>query len=213
MTATTENPATAQETIYPAAPPRRPRRLRFGRRHLLVVPFSPHWELSAEDTARLRNAFATDIHLLASHAEIAASVEVAPSALEEIRTKKLLNNPAPTAVCLLGGNVPHLPAAFLAEAFARLEQPSIDTVVIEADNGNNCLLGFTSSMLEQLPDFVWNRPDSLQIARETAQNLGARITKLPAWYPIQTDADLQQLRRDIQRGTVTLPGTAAVLGL
>lgn len=121
--------------------------------------------------------------------------------------------PGTRSVCAIGSDTPHLPLAFLVEAFARLASPDTDVVFGPADDGGYYLVGMNRLVPELFQNIPWSTPEVLTVSRERAQAAKARVALLPPWYDIDTPADLVKLRHDIARKTVTATGTAAVLGL
>ncbi len=121
--------------------------------------------------------------------------------------------PETRAVCAIGSDTPHLPLAFLVEAFSRLASPDADSVWGPADDGGYYLVGMNRMIPELFAGIPWSTPDVLTVSRERAAAVGVRSALLPPWYDIDTPADLTRLRQEILRRTVTAPGTAAVLRL
>ncbi len=115
------------------------------------------------------------------------------------------------AVCAIGSDTPHLPLAFLVEAYSRLAAPDTDVVLGPADDGGYYLIGMNRFVPELFVNIPWSGPKVLQTTQDRAQSLGVRTALLPPWYDIDTPAELAKLRRDIARNTVTVVGTAAVV--
>ncbi|MBC8136501.1 MAG: TIGR04282 family arsenosugar biosynthesis glycosyltransferase [Fibrella sp.] len=121
--------------------------------------------------------------------------------------------PGTRAVCAIGSDTPHLPLAFVVEAFSRLASPDTDVVWGPADDGGYYLVGMNRLIPELFQNIPWSSPDVLTASRERARALGVRAALLPPWYDIDTPSDLTKLRDDISRKTVTAMGTDAVLRL
>jgi rSAM/selenodomain-associated transferase 1 len=117
------------------------------------------------------------------------------------------------AVCAIGSDTPHLPLAFLVEAFSRLASPDTDAVWGPVDDGGYYLVGMNRMVPELFRDIPWSSPDVLTVSRDRARSVGVRAALLAPWYDIDTPADLLKLRHDIDRKTVTAAGTDAVLRL
>jgi len=116
------------------------------------------------------------------------------------------------AVCVIGDDTPHLPAAFLAEAFGRLAFPGTDVVLGPADDGGCYLLALDARVRDSFQDIPWGAGGrTLDVTRERAASLGLRVDQLPSWYDIDTRNDLAHLARDLGRGVVIAPETASVL--
>ena len=118
-------------------------------------------------------------------------------------------------VALIGSNVPHLPAAYLAEAFGRLGRgdAAADVVLGPSERGGCYLVALRAGVPD--PGLFWDLPwtdeSILEVTRGRARALGLRVAHLPRWYEIGTAADLVRLRRDLNRGVVDAPHTASAL--
>lgn len=121
--------------------------------------------------------------------------------------------PGTRCVCAIGSDTPHLPLAFLVEAFSRLASPDTDIVWGPTEDGGYYLVGTNRPTPEIFRDIPWSGSDVLAVSRERARSAAMRDALLPPWYDIDTAADLAKLRRDISLKTVTATGTAAVLRL
>lgn len=114
------------------------------------------------------------------------------------------------AVCVIGSDAPHLPAAFLIEAFGRLERGA-DVVLGPADDGGYYLTALSRplpTLFEQIP---WSGPDVLAATRARASAAGLSVSLLPPWYDVDTPSDLRRLREDLRRGVVHAPATEGAL--
>jgi rSAM/selenodomain-associated transferase 1 len=116
-----------------------------------------------------------------------------------------------TAVCVVGSDAPHLPAAFLAEAFGRLRRADTDVVLGPADDGGYYLVGLKEPRPALFAQIPWSTAGVLEATRERARADGLRVALLPPWYDIDTLDDLARLRRDLARGTAVAPETDAAL--
>lgn len=121
--------------------------------------------------------------------------------------------PETRAVCAIGSDTPHLPLAFLVEAFSRLASPDTEVVWGPADDGGYYLVGMNRMVPELFENIPWSTADALTVSRERARSAGVHTALLPPWYDIDTPADLLKIQNDIDRKTVTAMGTAAVLRL
>ncbi len=116
-------------------------------------------------------------------------------------------------VCVIGGDTPHLPVAFLVEAFSRLDGGGTDAVFGPTDDGGYYLAGMNRPLPPLFVGIPWSSPDVLKATLERAAAAATRTRLLPPWYDMDTPDDLERLAREVRRGTVTAPGTAAVLEL
>ncbi|MBC7807831.1 MAG: TIGR04282 family arsenosugar biosynthesis glycosyltransferase [Akkermansiaceae bacterium] len=121
--------------------------------------------------------------------------------------------PGTRSVCAIGSDTPHLPLAFIVEAFSRLASPDTDVVWGPADDGGYYLVGMNRFVPELFQDIPWSSNDVLTVSRQRAGSAGIRSALLPPWYDIDMPADLAKLQQDILRKTVTATGTTTVLGL
>ena len=115
-------------------------------------------------------------------------------------------------VCIVGSDSPHLPPAFLIEAFGRLAAGA-QTLFGPADDGGYYLVGVHSTsayhrLFEEIP---WSSPETLAVTLRRAEEAGQTVSLLPPWHDIDTLSDLRRLSRDLRRGVVHAPATAALL--
>lgn len=116
------------------------------------------------------------------------------------------------SVCIVGPDTPHLPFAFVLEAFGRLARHP-DTVVLgPTDDGGCYLMGAAGrtprALLERLS---WEKSALLPAVLEQALAQGVTVTLLPPWYRVYTPPGMQRLRRDLERGVVVAPETQRLL--
>lgn len=194
-------------------------------------------DFGEEHIARIASAFLADTAALLTHpllpARVVLSLDGAPATLPlSLQSLPVVPQaegdlgqrlphlfatqfavPGTRNVCVIGTDTPHLPLAFLVEAFSRLASPDTDVVFGPSDNGGYYLVGMNRMVPELFHDIPWSSADVLMASQERARSAGARVALLPPWYDIDTPADLIKLQEDISRKTVTATGTAAVLGL
>lgn len=125
-------------------------------------------------------------------------------------------------VCVIGSDAPHLPLAFLEEAFGRLAPaitgssgdappPVADAVFGPADDGGYYLVALRNHAPALFVNISWSGPDVLAETRERANAAGLRLALLPPWYDVDTPVDLDRLRTDLARGVVRAPATERLL--
>lgn len=116
-------------------------------------------------------------------------------------------------VCVLGGDAPHLPAAFLIEAFGRLARGGDDGVVLgPAEDGGYTLVGLSRPAPALFAEGIgWGGPDVLADTLARAVEAGLTTALLPPWYDVDTIDDLRRLRVDLRRGAAHAPATASLL--
>lgn len=113
-------------------------------------------------------------------------------------------------VCVIGSDVPHLPAAFLLEAWGRLERDA-DVVLGPSDDGGYTLVAVARSLPVLFRDIAWSSPHVLAQTQERARTAGLSVALLAPWYDIDTWDDVRRLRQDLHKGVVRAPATAQVL--
>lgn len=112
------------------------------------------------------------------------------------------STPPGADVCFVTADTPHLPLAFVQEAFGRLAQGTPE-VTGQAENGGIYLWARRGTDPELL------RREVVGDIGESAQEpvLGGQL--LPTLYRIKVPNDLARLRRDLRRGVAYAPNTGA----
>jgi rSAM/selenodomain-associated transferase 1 len=113
-------------------------------------------------------------------------------------------------VCVLGSDTPHLPVAFVQEAFGRLGRDA-DAVFAPADDGGYCLVALGKPLPELFAGIPWSSNGVLEETLKAATAAGIKTALLPGWYDVDSAGDLRRLHTDLRRGTVAAPATAALL--
>jgi glycosyltransferase A (GT-A) superfamily protein (DUF2064 family) len=82
-----------------------------------------------------------------------------------------------------------------------------------ADDGGYYLVGTrrTSAYHRLFEDIPWSSPDTLAVTLHRARETGQQVSLLPPWHDVDTMGDLRRLARDLRRGVVHAPTTAALL--
>lgn len=103
---------------------------------------------------------------------------------------------------VMDSDSPTLPAAYVAEAFVRLDGPD-DVVLGPCDDGGYYLIGLKRPQPRLLREVQMSTPfvvrDTLALARE----LGLRAALLPTWYDVDTAAELDRLRVELAGPSTT----------
>ena len=128
------------------------------------------------------------------------------------------------AVCVIGTDAPHLPGAFLREAFGRLtpvawsrDAPAgspvslADVALGPSDDGGYYLVGTTRPQPGLFDCVPWSSPNVLPVTRERARASRLGVASLPPWYDVDTPDDLRRLHRDLARGVCHAPATRMAL--
>jgi len=116
------------------------------------------------------------------------------------------------AVILIDSDTPTLPLAYLAEATTRLHHEATDLVIGPAEDGGYYLIGLKRSLRALFEGIPWSGPTVLSdtLQRASAQRL--QVSTLPAWYDVDTPADLARLRHDLAtNGHTAAPHTRRFL--
>ena len=118
-------------------------------------------------------------------------------------------------IIIIGSDTPHLPPAFLVDAWGRLEAGA-DLVLGPADDGGYYLIGLRSAQAIDagvLDNIAWSTDAVLGQTREKAIQANLSAAQTPPWYDIDTSADLRRLQTDLIRGSVSAPHTRDALAL
>jgi len=122
------------------------------------------------------------------------------------------------AVLAVGSDHPALERCLLEDALARLAAGR-EAVVIPADDGGYCAIGFAagapaSSVFSGIP---WSTDSVLRATRERLALLGLEAEFLEPAYDVDRPEDLERLRLDLARRDPSRPGypraTALALGI
>lgn len=116
------------------------------------------------------------------------------------------------AVILIDSDTPTLPLAYLVEATTRLHHEATDLVLGPAEDGGYYLIGLKRSLRALFEGISWSGPTVLSdtLQRASAQRL--QVSTLPAWYDVDTPADLARLRHDLaMNGHAAAPHTRRFL--
>ena len=118
-------------------------------------------------------------------------------------------------VAAMNSDSPTLPAAYLAQAFARLDDPAVDVALGPCEDGGYYLIGWKQALrhgsvhaLSRLVREVQMSTghvlqDTLTIAEE--ENL--RVALLPAWYDVDELPQLHRLQAELQETPCAAPHT------
>jgi len=111
-------------------------------------------------------------------------------------------------VLMIGADVPHVPAASLAEA---AEMAATRVVLGPAEDGGYYLIGLARPIPELFADVPWGSGAVLEATRERVRDLGLAMHLLPPMFDIDEPRDVDRLRRLLTEGVILLPRTAALL--
>jgi len=109
------------------------------------------------------------------------------------------------AVILIDSDSPTLPTEYLDRAVAVMKAADHDVVLGPSDDGGYYLIGMRRPHPELFEDVPWSTPTVLAETEERASALRLTSARLPAWYDVDTAADLARLRADLAAGPVGGP--------
>jgi uncharacterized protein len=98
-----------------------------------------------------------------------------------------------TAVAAIGSDAPHVPPAYLAEAFRLVATAAADVVFGPADDGGYYLVAMPTLHSRLFRDIPWSCQDTLAASEAVAADLGLQVRRLPLWHDLDTVQDLQRL--------------------
>jgi rSAM/selenodomain-associated transferase 1 len=106
---------------------------------------------------------------------------------------------------------PTLPMAYVAEAARVLAASAADVVVGPCDDGGYYLIGVRAPCPRLFDGIPWSTPAVLPMTLERVRELGLRVHVLPAWFDVDTEADLRRLHEEMRAGGGP-PRTRAFVG-
>jgi rSAM/selenodomain-associated transferase 1 len=101
-----------------------------------------------------------------------------------------------TRALALNSDGPTLPASYLSTSFALLE--GADVVLGPSEDGGYYLIGLKEPRPELFRDIAWSTTTVTAQTLACAETLGLRVALLPPWYDVDTDADLERLRAELE---------------
>jgi hypothetical protein len=102
-----------------------------------------------------------------------------------------------THVAAINSDSPTLPLAYLEQAFSMLADEAVDVVLGPCEDGGYYLIGWKRPHPRLVTDVKMSTPRVLQDTIDIANAQRLRIHLLPAWYDVDTPADLVRLRREL----------------
>lgn len=106
---------------------------------------------------------------------------------------------------IMDSDSPTLPAAYLTQAFVKLEQA--DVVLGPCDDGGYYLIGLTRPQPRLLRDVQMSTPNVLRDTLALAEAIGLRVALLPPWYDVDTGQELDRLRAELHTDGHAAPHT------
>jgi rSAM/selenodomain-associated transferase 1 len=97
-------------------------------------------------------------------------------------------------VMAIDSDTPTLPTHYLQQAVALLTKPDVDVVIGPSDDGGYYLIGLRAMHHALFIDMPWSTSAVLPETVRRAEALKLRVAWLPAWFDVDTPADLARLR-------------------
>ena len=115
-----------------------------------------------------------------------------------------------TAVIALGADTPTLPIAAIAEALRRLADEQVDVVLGPSDDGGYYLIGLRCPQPSLFESIAWSTPAVCAQTMAAASAAGLTVAVLPAWFDVDTAADLERLDATLDEPGVHAPRSRAL---
>lgn len=112
---------------------------------------------------------------------------------------------------VIGADAPGLRAEAIHAAAARLE--AAEAVLCPAEDGGYWLIGLRVCPPGLLDGIPWSQPGTLAATAARLRELGLRVALGEPGWDVDEPADLERLRALVTDGHLSLPATAAALGL
>jgi len=101
------------------------------------------------------------------------------------------------ATLVIGTDAPTLPRECLDEAVSLVMAPDVDLVLGPTDDGGYYLIGLRAPCPALFEGMPWSTSAVLSRTLDRAQRLGLRVACLPAWFDVDTKADLERLAAEL----------------
>jgi rSAM/selenodomain-associated transferase 1 len=102
------------------------------------------------------------------------------------------------AALVIGADSPTLPREYLDEAVGLVMAPDVDVVLGPTEDGGYYLIGLRAPIPALFENVPWSTPAVLARTLERAQRLGLRVACLATWFDVDTGADLERLRAELE---------------
>jgi uncharacterized protein len=109
------------------------------------------------------------------------------------------------AALVIGTDSPTLPRECVDEAVALVMARDVDLVLGPTDDGGYYLIGLRRPCPALFDGMPWSTSAVLSRTLERAQRLGLRVACLPAWFDVDTKADLERLAAELAVSPGLLP--------
>lgn len=112
-----------------------------------------------------------------------------------------------TQFAAMNSDSPTLPAAYLAQAFARLDDPAVDVVLGPCEDGGYYLIGWKRAHPRLVREVQMSTTHVLQDTLAIAQAENLRVALLPPWYDVDELAELRRLQGELREKPNAAPHT------
>jgi uncharacterized protein len=106
-------------------------------------------------------------------------------------------------VAAINSDSPSLPATYLVQAFAALDDPSSDVIFGPCEDGGYYLIGLRRPQPRLVREVRMSTPDTLADTLLIAAEMGLRVELLPTWYDVDRAIELERLIGDPNLGRHT----------
>lgn len=118
------------------------------------------------------------------------------------------------AALAMDSDSPTLPMDYVADGARALARGEADVVLGPSDDGGYYLIGLREPCPVLFDGVPWSTPEVLPLTLDRARSRGLRVRLLPAWFDVDTAADLARLREELEeRGAGPARTTAFVRAL
>jgi rSAM/selenodomain-associated transferase 1 len=114
------------------------------------------------------------------------------------------------SVVVIGADSPTLPADYLFSAFDGLAD-EYDVVIGPAEDDGYYLVGMRKFDREIFEGIPWGTPGVLSATKDRVRDAGLNLNLLPAWYDVDTPAELARLKEELISGKATAKFTNRLL--
>ena len=108
-----------------------------------------------------------------------------------------------TGVLAIDSDTPTLPVAFLQQAVDLMATPQTEVVLGPSEDGGYYLIGLRHLHRELFEDIAWSTASVLPETLRRAEARGLKVTCLPSWFDVDTPADIERLRAELERAEGT----------
>lgn len=113
-------------------------------------------------------------------------------------------------IVALGADSPTLPPAYVSRALEALASGRADMALGPTEDGGYYLVGLARPAPDIFRAVEWSTPRAYAQTAAGAARLDLRLLQLPAWYDVDTPADLRRLRAELshdERARLLAPAT------